>query len=217
MIAQRRRRVVITGLGVVSSLGIGGRESKLWENLLLGKSGIVNISDVDRPIWKGNAKDCPISAVGWISRSVLDTCRISNQTEFIEYALLATKLALEDGQLLEEDAATKEPKLIQALNHERCGTAIGNGGIGSLKEILSANQNLEKSLRKLSPFFVPRTLINMAAGHVSIKFDLKGPNHSVATACAAGTHSIGDAFNFIRLGMADLMIAGNSVYFSMGL
>ena len=201
------RRVVVTGVGVVSPLGTGGRNGMFWENLLVGNSGLKDVKDVKTPIWNGALSECPISLVGQIDRQdpLLNPTGMSSKKsahpDFVEFALLAAKFALDDSKLFNMSSGNK---------NERFGVAIGNGGIGSLQEIISSYRNREISYKKLSPFFVPRTLINMAAGNVSIKFGLQGPNHSVATACAAGTHSVGDAFNFIRLGMADAMLAGNS-------
>lgn len=206
-----KRRVVVTGVGVVSPLGTGGRNGKFWGNLLAGNSGLKAIKDIKMPIWNGPISECPISSVGLIDRNDIlgNTSGITRKSEypdFVDFAVSAAKFALEDSQLLNQ---LNENKIENFVDNTRIGVAIGNGGIGSLQEIISSYRNREKSYKKLSPYFVPRTLINMAAGNVSIKFGLKGPNHSVATACAAGTHSVGDAFNFIRLGMADAMLAGN--------
>lgn len=201
----------MTGVGAVSPLGAGGRNGKYWGNLLAGNSGLKAIQDIKVPIWNGPISECPVSSVGLIDRNDIlvnqtgINARKSEYPDFVDFALSAAKFALEDSQLLD---VLGENKKENYLDNTRCGVAIGNGGIGSLHEIISSYRNREKSYKKLSPFFVPRTLINMAAGNVSIKFGLKGPNHSVATACAAGTHSVGDAFNFIRLGMADAMLAG---------
>ena len=108
-----------------------------------------------------------------------------NNSKFVRYALHASDLALESANL----------RIIPANLMERSGVAIGTGGMSSLRDIVDQTSNP----LKISPYFIPRTLVGMAAGSVSIKYGLKGPVHSVATACAAGTHSIGDAFNFIRL------------------
>ena len=202
----------MTGVGVVSPLGTGGRNGKFWGNLLEGNSGLKAIKDIKMPIWNGPISECPVSSVGLIDRNdiLVNTSgmntRKSEYPDFVDFAVSAAKFALEDSQLLN---VLGDNKIEKFVDNTRIGVAIGNGGIGSLQEIISSYRNREKSYKKLSPFFVPRTLINMAAGNVSIKFGLKGPNHSVATACAAGTHSVGDAFNFIRLGMADAMLAGN--------
>jgi len=182
----------------------------VWFNLISGISGINNDKTKVSTLW-GNS-DSPVSALGFAVKDsndvIVDGKSTRGNPDFIEFALIAARFALEDSKLLESDELNSTTKYL--FDHERAGVAIGNGGIGSLQEIIAAHASLSKSYRKLSPFFVPNTLVNMAAGHVSIKYNLKGPNHSVATACAAGTHSIGDAFNFIRLGMADMMVAGGT-------
>jgi 3-oxoacyl-[acyl-carrier-protein] synthase II len=122
-------------------------------------------------------------------------------SKFIEYAQVAAELSLRSAGI-NKIADVVEPTL--------AGVAIGNGGIGSISDVNEANASLTQSFKKLTPYFVPKVLVNMAAGQVSIKHGLKGPVHSVATACAAGAHSIGDAYNFIRLGYADLMLAGGT-------
>lgn len=119
---------------------------------------------------------------------------------FIAYALCSTNQALKDANWWPDELAQKE----------RTGVSIG-GGIGSISDILDASQMIcEKRLRRLSPFFIPRILINMAAGHVSMKYGFKGPNHAAVTACATGAHSIGDATRMIQFGDADVMVAGGT-------
>ena len=117
------------------------------------------------------------------------------------FALAAAKEALEDANF---SAETKEEQV-------RSGIALG-AGIGSLEEIVSASETLNspRGLRRLSPYFIPRTLVNLAAGNISLKYNLKGPNHSCITACATGAHSIGDACRFIKFGDADVMVAGGT-------
>lgn len=123
-----------------------------------------------------------------------------SMARFIAYALCSADEALRDANWIPEELEKKE----------RTGVSIG-GGIGSISDILDAAQMIcEKRLRRLSPFFVPRILINMAAGHVSMKYGFKGPNHAAVTACATGAHSIGDASRMIQFGDADVMVAGGT-------
>jgi 3-oxoacyl-[acyl-carrier-protein] synthase II len=134
---------------------------------------------------------------------------------FIALALAAATEALQDAGLIttnhdETQTVTENDNHHVLSVPERTGVAIG-AGVGSLAEVTSSHTTLEtRGLRRLTPYFVPRTLINLAAGHVSMKFNLRGPNHSCATACATGAHSVGDAYRFVRFGDADVMVAGGT-------
>ena len=195
-------RVVITGLGLVSS--IGNNVSETWDNLITGKSGIKKISSFD-------VSDLPCKIAGYISHNekdeyyvdrskFLETREINRNDRFIQYGLIASKMAVEDAGLISLD---EESKL-------RVGVSVGSG-IGGLETIYNGSITLnEKGSRKISPFFIPSSLINLTSGQISIKFGFKGPNHSVVTACATGAHSIGDAAEMIKRGAAEIMIAGGS-------
>ena len=196
------RRVVITGLGLVSS--IGNNVSETWDNLIAGKSGIKKISSFD-------VSDLPCKIAGYISHNekdeyyvdrskYLETREINRNDRFIQYGLIASKMAVEDAGLMTLDDKSKL----------RVGVSVGSG-IGGLETIYNGSITLnEKGSRKISPFFIPSSLINLTSGQISIKFGFKGPNHSVVTACATGAHSIGDAAEMIKRGAADIMIAGGS-------
>jgi 3-oxoacyl-[acyl-carrier-protein] synthase II len=199
-----KRRVVITGIGLVSPLGCGAEA--VCNRVLAGSSGIgairpeLNVS----PLCNVNAvATVPVGGHEWNKECSTDITfgKSKHTSKFIEFAQLAADLSLKDAKIA---------NVIDVVSASRAGVAIGNGGIGSLSDINESNANLTQSFKKLSPYFVPKVLVNMAAGQVSIKHGLQGPVHSVATACAAGAHSIGDAFNFIRLGYADLMLAGGT-------
>ena len=195
-------RVVITGLGLVSS--IGNNVSETWNNLITGKSGIKKISSFD-------VSDLPCKIAGYIShnekdeyyvdrRKYLETREINRNDRFIQYGLIASKMAVEDAGLMTLDDKSKL----------RVGVSVGSG-IGGLETIYNGSITLnEKGSRKISPFFIPSSLINLTSGQISIKFGFKGPNHSVVTACATGAHSIGDAAEMIKRGAAEIMIAGGS-------
>ncbi len=186
------RRVVITGVGLVTPLGIGTDES--WSAICSGKSGI-------GPITKFDSSDFITRIAGEVKN--FDPAdflpkKEANRTEpHISYSVAATRMAM-------EDAALK----IDSSNAERIGVLIGcaMGGLASLERNIELIQ--KKGPRRVSPFFIPMMITNMAAGQVSIHVGAKGPNASVATACAAGTHAIGEAYNFIQKGYADAMIAG---------
>ena len=120
------------------------------------------------------------------------------QSKFIQYANYASDIALQHAG---------NPLVSATYDATRAGVAIASG-IGSLDEITGAAKTLDQSYRKLSPYFIPKILVNLAAGQVSVRHKLQGPCHSAVTACAAGAHSVGDASNFIKLGYADLMLAG---------
>ena len=195
-------RVVITGLGLVSS--IGNNVSETWDNLIAGKSGIRKISSFD-------VSDLPCKIAGYISHNekdeyyvdrskYLETREINRNDRFIQYGLIASKMAVEDAGLMTLDDKSKL----------RVGVSVGSG-IGGLETIYNGSITLnEKGSRKISPFFIPSSLINLTSGQISIKFGFKGPNHSVVTACATGAHSIGDAAEMIKRGAAEIMIAGGS-------
>ena len=195
-------RIVITGLGLVSS--IGNNVSETWDNLITGKSGIKKISSFD-------VSDLPCKIAGYISHNekdeyyvdrskYLETREINRNDRFIQYGLIASKMAVEDAGLMTLDDKSKL----------RVGVSVGSG-IGGLETIYNASITLnEKGSRKISPFFIPSSLINLTSGQISIKFGFKGPNHSVVTACATGAHSIGDAAEMIKRGAAEIMIAGGS-------
>ncbi|WP_018146955.1 beta-ketoacyl-ACP synthase II [Henriciella marina] len=205
------RRVVITGIGLVSPLA-SGREAT-WERLLAGKSGagpidLFDTKDVPCKIacqvpWNdgtgrgGGSADDPHSFDPDKAASPKERRRID---EFILYALAAADEAVADSGWVPE---TEEDK-------ERTGVMIGSG-IGGLQSIYETSITLrEKGARKVSPFFIPSALINLASGQVSIRHGFKGPNHSVVTACATGAHAIGDSARLIKYGDADLMLAGGS-------
>eukprot|EP00501_MAST-03F_sp_TOSAG23-6_P000384 GSMAST32.ASY1.ANO1.395.1 assembled CDS len=180
------RRVVVTGLGVVSPLGVGTNFT--WEKLLSGHSAIKN-SDVGS--FPRGTKDGEFSSK--VAR------RGPQSVPFIEFALAAASEAFSNaGWDSEKNVMTKEQK-------RRTGVAIGSVAIS-----LSPQCDTGRGYRGISPYFVPRTLINLAAGHVAIEHGLTGPNHATANACASGANSIGDAFRFIQRGDCDMMIAGGS-------
>lgn len=199
-----KRRVVVTGIGMVSPLGCGSEA--VCNRLLAGSSGIARIrSELNvSALCNVNAvATIPQGSHEWNNEYGADIAfgKLKHTSKFIEFAQIATDLSFRNAGI----SAIKD-----IADVTRAGVAIGNGGIGSLTDINESNANLTQSFKKLSPYFVPKVLVNMAAGQVSIKHGLQGPVHSVATACAAGAHSIGDAFNFIRLGYADVMLAGGT-------
>ena len=186
------RRVVVTGLGLITPLGIG--VEKTWSALCAGKSGIVEITRFDTSDFltkiAGEVKD-------FHPEDFLPKKEAKRTTLFIAYAIAATRMAIEDSGLK-----------IDSSNADRIGvvTGCGLGGLSTLEE----NQRImdEKGPKRVSPFFIPMMIGNMAPGMISIHFGAKGPNSSVATACAAGSHAIGDAFKIIKRGGADAMITG---------
>ena len=196
------RRVVVTGLGLVTPLGCGVEVT--WSRLLAGDSGArrvteFEVSDISCQIAsfvpRGTKAEGKFDPNDWMepkeSRKV---------DEFIVYAMAAAEQALADSGY---KAATTEQQ-------ERTGVLIGSG-IGGLNGIAETSLLLkEKGPRRISPFFIPGRLINLASGYVSIRHQLKGPNHSVVTACSTGSHAIGDAARIVALGDADVMVAGGA-------
>ncbi|KCZ60077.1 beta-ketoacyl-ACP synthase II [Hyphomonas chukchiensis] len=202
------RRVVITGIGIVSPLAFG-REAT-WERLIAGKSGAGRI-DVFDP----EDMPCKIAfQVPWTNGrgggtgdphafdpdKFVSSKELRRIDEFILYAIAAAEEAVEDADWRPQDEESKE----------RTGVMIGSG-IGGLESIYNTAVTLhEHGPRKVSPFFIPSALINLASGQVSIKHGFKGPNHAVVTACATGAHAIGDSARLIKFGDADVMLAGGS-------
>ena len=196
------KRVVVTGLGLLTS--IGNNTEDTWNNLINLKSGIKKINHFDT-----DGLSCKIS--GHIShdenddfyydRSIhLDLKDIKRNDRFIQYGIAAAKMAVEDSGLEDLDDNQKL----------RIGVSVGSG-IGGLETIYDGSLTVaNKGPRKLSPFFIPSSLVNLLSGQISIKYGFKGPNHSVVTACATGAHSIGDAGEMIKRGAANIMVAGGA-------
>jgi 3-oxoacyl-[acyl-carrier-protein] synthase II len=188
------RRVVITGIGLVSSLGIG--TSANWAALLAGTSGVRRISKFDAT---GFATQIAAEILGFDALQFIEKKDVKKMDVFIQYAIAASQFAMDDSKL----CVTPE-------NAPRIGVFIASG-IGGFTTIEREHRALlEGGPRKISPFFIPSAIINLAAGQVSIRFGAKGPNSATCTACSASAHAIGDAFEIIRRGDADAMIAGGS-------
>ncbi|MGY1487835.1 beta-ketoacyl-ACP synthase II [Methylobacillus pratensis] len=189
-----KRRVVVTGLGVVSPVGIGVQTS--WANLVAGQSGITNITKFDATPFAsqvaGEVKDFDVS-------QYLPAKEARRMDTFIQYGMAAAIEAVKDAGI----EVTEE-------NAERIGVSIGSG-IGGLQLIEDTDKIYHESgPRKINPFFIPGTIINMISGNLSIMYGFKGPNVAIVTACTTGTHSIGDAARMIEYGDADIMVAGGA-------
>jgi 3-oxoacyl-[acyl-carrier-protein] synthase II len=188
------RRVVVTGLGITSPLGTG--IEKNWDALTNGRSGI-------GPITRFDASDFPVKFAGEVTdfpeEEFFDKKEARKMDLFIHYALGAAAMALADSGLE-----------INAGNAERVGVVVGSG-MGGLPAIEKYHEAMSTGgYRKISPFFIPMTIINLAAGQISIKSGAKGPNLAPVSACATGTHSIGEAYRIIQRGDADAVIAGGT-------
>jgi len=191
---MKPRRVVITGLGLITPLGIGVEEN--WSALLEGRSGIGTITSFD-------SSALPVHIAGEVKgfdpADYIEQKEIKKMDRFIHFAIAASQMAMDDSGLK-----------ITGANAERVGVVVGSG-IGGLPAIEYYHQALlEKGYRRVTPFFIPMLIINLAAGRVSMRFGAKGPNSAVCTACATGTHAIGDAFRIVQRGEADAMIAGGT-------
>ncbi len=186
------RRVVITGMGLVTPLGIGVKES--WTALCAGKSGVTEITSFDTKDF-----DTKIAAQvkGFRPEDFLSRKDANRTQPFIAYAIAATRMALEDSGLVINDT-----------NSGRIGviTGCGLGGLSWLEQ--NYTLLIQKGPKRVSPFFIPLLIGNMAPGMISIYFGAKGPNSSISTACAAGSHAVGDAFKTVKRGAADAMITG---------
>ncbi len=189
-----RRRVVVTGIGLVSSLGIGTEAN--WAALCAGQSGVSAITKFDAAQF---ATRIAGEVKGFDPLQFVEKKDVKKMDIFIQYAIAAAQFAVDDAQL------TITPEL-----GPRAGVFIASG-IGGFTTIEREHKALlEGGPRKISPFFIPSAIINLAAGQVSIRFGAKGPNSATCTACSASAHAIGDAFEIIKRGAADVMIAGGS-------
>ncbi|MBE6100236.1 MAG: beta-ketoacyl-[acyl-carrier-protein] synthase II [Anaerovibrio sp.] len=187
-------RVVITGLGVVSPVGTG--KDVFWKSLLEGKNGIDKITRFDATEYKsqiaGEVKD-------FDPADYMDKKEAKRIDRYAQFAVAAAKMAVEDAKLN-----------LEAEDCDRIGTFVGSG-IGGIETMHGQYEKLfDKGPNKISPFFIPMMIGNMAAGHVSIALGLKGPSSCVVTACATGTNNIGDAFRVLQRGDADVMVAGGT-------
>jgi len=189
-----KNRVVITGLGAVTPIGIG--KDEFWKSLLEGKNGIEKITRFDASEYgaqiAGEVKDFDPAAF-------IDKKEAKRMDRYAQFAVAASKLAIEDAGLeLEKE------------NCDRIGTYIG-AGIGGIETMHNQYEKLfAKGPSRISPFFIPMMIANLATGHVAIQFGLHGPSECVVTACATGTNCIGDAFRVIQRGDADAMLAGGT-------
>jgi len=195
------KRVVVTGMGLLTSLGCGVKPC--WERLIAGESGIraiesFDVSDIGAKIGgqvaPGDKADGLFNPDEWMEPK--DARRVDT---FILYGMAAATQAIEDSGW---QPATDEQQC-------RTGVMIGSG-IGGLAEIAKGAVTVDTNIRRLSPFFIPASLINLVSGHVSIKYGFKGPNHAVVTACSTGAHAIGDAARLIMWDDADVMVAGGA-------
>ena len=189
------RRVVVTGLGTINPLG--NSVNKSWKALIESSSGISSIKSFD-------VTDYPCKIAGAVDDSLIDENIVSLRDQrkvdrFITLGLIAANEAVLDSGFVSSEE-----------NEERCGVMVGSG-IGGLDTIYKNASVLDnQGIRKISPFFIPSSLINLLSGHISIKYRFKGPNSSPVTACATGTHAIGDSFTLIKNDKADLMICGGA-------
>jgi len=191
---MKKRRVVITGLGIVCP--VGNTIAEAWHNILNGTSGIATLENIDT---EGQAVTFGGSVKNFDVSEYLSPKEAKKMDIFIHYGMAAGIQAIEDSGIEVTDS-----------NATRIGVAIG-AGIGGLTTIeKTADLFREKGPKRISPFFVPSSIINMVSGNLSIKYGLKGPNFAIVTACTTGTHNIGDASRIIEYGDADVMIAGGT-------
>jgi 3-oxoacyl-[acyl-carrier-protein] synthase II len=187
-----RRRVVVTGLGLVSPVGIGVEPS--WQALVAGRSGI-------GPITLFDASTYPTRIAGEVKNfepgDFMDKKEARRNDRFIQFALAAAEMAVKDAGL---DMSKEDPDQVG------CIVGAGIGGLGTIEE----NRDVlrEKGVKRISPFFIPSLIINLAPAQISMRYGMKGPNFSTVSACATGNHSIGDALLYIERGLADVMVAG---------
>ncbi|MDR5658293.1 beta-ketoacyl-ACP synthase II [Serpentinicella sp. ANB-PHB4] len=188
------RRVVVTGLGCITPVGIG--KDKFWNSIVNGKSGIDFISKFD-------VSDYPTKIAGEVNdfnpEDYIEKKEIKRMDRFTQFATSASKLAIDDAKLD-----------IDTINSERFGVVLG-AGIGGMETFEDQSRKLvEKGPRRISPFFIPMMIVNIASGQISMMFNAKGPNTTVVTACASSTNAVGDAFRIIQRGDAEVMVTGGA-------
>ncbi|MSQ48397.1 MAG: beta-ketoacyl-[acyl-carrier-protein] synthase II [Deltaproteobacteria bacterium] len=191
---QERRRVVVTGLGLVTPLGTG--VEKNWQALMAGRSGI-------GPVTRFDVSDFPTRIAGevrdFVPENFIDKKDVKKMDPFIQYAVGAAKMAMDEAKLP-----------ISSDNEDMVGVIVGVG-IGGLTSIEEYHKLfLETRLKKVSPFFIPKLIANLAPGQISLRYGAKGINYTPTSACSSGAHAIGEAFRLIRMGEQDAMIAGGA-------
>lgn len=189
------RRVVITGIGLINSLGLNAKDS--WSGILSSKSGVKNITHFDT-----DQLPCKIASIvlEFNLKNYISPRDVRKMDKFIHFGIAAAIEAVEDSGWKPEEEIAKE----------RTGVMLGSGigGLGTIEETSVELRQSERS--RVSPYFIPASLVNLLSGHVSIKYGFSGPNSAVATACSTGTHAIGDAARMIKYGDADVMITGGA-------
>jgi 3-oxoacyl-[acyl-carrier-protein] synthase II len=191
-----KKRVVVTGYGLITPIGTGNEDN--WKSLMEGKSGIDFI-----PEERLDTSDLPVKFAGLVKDfdpgKYVEPKSVKRHETFVTYAICASQMALD---MAEFDA--------EKFDLDRCGTCVGSG-IGGFQAIEETTRAYDaRGVKKISPFFIPTSIINMASGGVSIQFGFKGPNLSIVTACTTGTHSVGEAAKIIQRGDADVMLAGGT-------
>ncbi len=190
------RRIVVTGVGAVTPLGNSVEE--FWNGLIEGRSGIDYIKEFNPDDYNLSVKFAA-EIKDFNPTDYIDSKEAKRMSRFVQYAFIAAREAVKDSGLE-----------LDKIDHNRAGVLVGTG-IGGLRDIEAQHSViLEKGAKRVSPFFIPSGISNIASGYISIEYGFKGPNSCVVTACATGTHAIGDAMKIIQRGDADIMIAGGS-------
>ena len=189
-----KRRVVVTGIGLVTPLGTG--KDKTWKNLIDGKSGVGPITRFDA---SGMRSQIAAEVTDFVALDHFDKKSAKHLDYFVQYGIVAARFAVEDSRLS-----------ITNSNCERVGviTGCGMGGLPTIEK--NHNLYLERGSKRISPFFIPMAIPNMASGHISMQIGAKGANLSLSTACAAGTHAVGEAMRSIAFGYSDVVITGGT-------
>jgi 3-oxoacyl-[acyl-carrier-protein] synthase II len=189
---MRKKRIVITGLGVVTPIGIGIK--KFWFSLVTGKCGIDRITRFD---CRDFTTKIAAEVKDFAPEEYMSKKELKHLDRFTQYAIAATKMALEDSK-------------IGSIDTDRIGVIMGCGIGGSETWEVQHSNLIKKGPKRVSPFFIPMMIANMASGQISMHFNLKGPNFTIVNACASGTNAIGEAFKLLQKGDADIMVAGGT-------